>query len=726
MVMVVCVVTIVAILVTIALAMGLLNYQMKVTNRNSKNNFYDAERVLDEIRLGLQNDVSQVMSAAYYQTLEDYADKDLKEAEEHFEDVYTEQLRERLRSSADKRYYDMEYLLSFLDSRVKKNTKLETAEGKKAVLSVNSDGVTLKNLYLTYIDEKEYISRVATDIQIRIPDLNFSRFHSTSNVVQYALIAQKGINVEGTTKTLNLNGSVYAGSSTTAEGLVVKNGSTVNLLNGKDLVTSDTVTVKDGGTLNQEEKATIWTNDIVSENNSNLTLQGNTYVANDLTLFGSASVTLGGEYYGFGNPRAALQATSVQDLQLQSDIDDSPADYSSSIIVNGIGTSGKARLNLKDSETLMLAGNAYVGDSKVFMGESLTVKSNQIAYLVPESCMMGASNPMTAEMRTEMLNAVAGETERDQEVNFRNQILLRVQTDVSGDVEQVVQMLSKDGLYYYYMQFSSPKAANQYFTAHYQSPASDKIKNYLQYYVEDQEVKINTDAKLESNGNILVYDENGISAIGDSIGEGMTDLSQDSKTASQLANYQDIFHALNTNLSLDYASLTNMQRARDTVYGNLFNSATHWRRYNRTQVYYDWYEDGESNIAYVYDNAGVGITQKISTAKKQAKSSAGGTLKILIVSGNVIVDEDFDGLILCGGYATIKPSSAGQINLSSDPEMVSRVINDSIDLSKGVYALKEFMYDPDRYSGEFFTTGDRSDNYIRLEDLVVYTNWSKQ
>lgn len=725
MVMVVCVVTIVAILVTIALAMGLLNYQMKVTNRNSKNNFYDAERVLDEIRLGLQNDVSLVMSEAYYQTLEDYADKDLKEVEEHFGDVYTEQLRERLKSSADKRYYDMEYLLSFLDSRVKKNTKLETAEGKKAVLSVNSDGVTLKNLYLTYIDEKEYISRVATDIQIRIPDLNFSRFHSTSNVVQYALIAQQGINVEGTTKTLNLNGSVYAGSSTTAKGIVVKNGSTVNLLNGKALVTSDTVTVKAGGTLNQEEKATLWTNDIVSENNSNLTLQGNTYVANDLTLFGSASVTLGGEYYGFGNPKAALQAASVQDLKLQSDIDDSPADYSSSIIVNGIGTSGKARLNLKDSETLMLAGNAYVGDSKVFMGESLTVKSNQIAYLVPESCMMGASNPMTAEMRTEMLKGVAGETEQNQEVNFRNQLLLRVQTDVSGDVEQVVQMLSKDGLYYYYMQFSSPKAANQYFAAHYQSPASDKIKNYLQYYVEDQEVKINTDAKLESNGNILVYDENGISAIGDSIGEGMTDISQDSKTAGQLADYQDIFYALNTNLSMDYASLTNMQRARDTVYGNLFNSATHWRRYNRMEVYYDWYEDGESNIAYVYDNAG-GITQKVSMAKKKAKSSAGGTLKILIVSGNVIIDEDFDGLILCGGYATIKPSSAGQINLSSDPEMVSGVINESIDLSKGVYALKEFMYDPDRYSGEFFTTGDRSDNYIRLEDLVVYTNWSKQ
>ncbi len=722
MMMVMSVVTIVAILVTIALALGLLNYQMKLTNRNSKNNFYDAERVLDEIRLGLQNDVSDVMSDAYYQTLENYTDTDLEEAKEYFEDVYTEELRDKWKSPGDKRYYDMDYLLSFLDSEVKQNTKLETAEGKKAVLSVNSDGITLKNLYLTYVDEKEYISRIATDIQILVPDLNFSRFHSTSNVVQYALIAQKGVKMGAKTCTLDLDGSVYAGSSTTADGMVINNGNTVNLLGGRDLVTSDTVTVESGGTLNQEKGATIWTKDIVSEDNTELTLQGNTYVANDLTLFGSADVTLGGRYYGFGNPKTALQAASIQDLQLQTDIDDSPADYSSSIIVNGIGASGKAKLNLKDSETLMIAGNAYVGDSKVFLGESLTVKSNQIAYLVPESCMMGASNPMTTAMRKALLDSVNGDSEQEKEVNLKNQILLQVQTSVSGDVEQVVQMLSRDGLYYYYMQFSSAKAASQYFSTYYQSAASDKIKNYLQYYVEDQEVTIDTDAEYKANGNILVYDESGISVVGDSIGEGMTDLSEDSRTASELADYQDIFSALNTNLSMDYAGLTNMQRARDTVYGNLFNSATHWRRLGKTDAYYSWYEGDQECMAKVYNYTG---TLKLSTARMMT-ASKGGKLKILITSGNVEIDEDFSGLILCGGYAVINPSSGARINLSSDASVVSRGINESIEYWDGKYTLKEFMYDPDRYSGEYYAAKERSDNYIRLEDLVVYKNWSKQ
>lgn len=74
-VMVIAAIALVTVLVTVALTMGLWNYQMKATNRISKNNFYDAERVLDEIRLGLQSDVSDAMSQAYVETMADYTGK---------------------------------------------------------------------------------------------------------------------------------------------------------------------------------------------------------------------------------------------------------------------------------------------------------------------------------------------------------------------------------------------------------------------------------------------------------------------------------------------------------------------------------------------------------------------------------------------------------------------------------------------------------------------------
>lgn len=728
-VMVVSVVAIVAILVSIILAMGLYNYQMKVTNKNSKDNFYDAEQVLDEIRLGLQQDVSDAMLEAYYQTMDEYAETDVEEATDYFNDLYTETLRKSIATSQNKSYYDMDHLLGFLDEKVKKRTTLTTADGKKPYLNVNkTNGVTLKNLSLTYVNEEDYISSISTDIQLKIPDINFSKFNTGSNIVQYALVAQKGITINSGTGTVTFNGNVYAGSDGTNASVAIPNGKTVNVNSGKDFVVKDVLNVKPGGTLNVEEKATLWTKDIEAENASKLQLQGTTYVANDLTLVGGADVTISGEYYGFGNPKAALQAASVQDYQEQKKIEDTPADYSSAIIINALGTNSKAKLNLKNVNTLMLAGNAYIGKSKVMMGESLTVKSNQIAYLVPESCMMGASNPMTAEMRAAQLETVEGDTEQEKEVNLKNQILLRVQTGVSSDVEQIVQMLSDDGVYYYYMQFSSAKAADQYFANHYQSAASDKIKNYLQYYVEDQEVKINTDAKKESNGNILVYDENGISAIGDSITEGTQDLSENKKIVNQLASYQDIFHALNTNLSMDYASLTNMQKARDTVYKNLFNTVGYerlFKNYYSEQSLGEFvYDDGEEKYGARYRKNSV---TSVKSEKKYAQNS-GYTLKMIISQGNVTVDDDFDGLILAGGKITIKGNNR---TVNSNPALITKIIDyayliKKYDTRPDEYSLKEFMYDPDKYAGNFFKSDNRSDNYIHLEDLVVYTNWSKQ
>lgn len=726
-VMVVSVVAIVAILVSIILAMGLYNYQMKVTNKNSKDNFYDAEQVLDEIRLGLQQDVSDAMLEAYYQTMDEYAETDVEEATDYFNDLYTETLRKSIVASQNKSYYDMEHLLGFLDEKVKERTTLTTVDGKKPYLNVNkTNGVTLKNLSLTYVNEEDYISSISTDIQLKIPDINFSKFNMGSNIVQYALVAQKGITINSGIGNVTFNGNVYAGNSGTS--VVIPNGTTVNVKSGKDFVVKDVLDVKAGGTLNVEDKATLWTKDIEAENASKLQLQGTTYVANDLTLLGGADVTISGEYYGFGNPKAALQAASVQDYQEQTDIEDTPADYSSAIIINALGTNSKAKLNLKNVNTLMLAGNAYIGDSKVMMGESLTVKSNQIAYLVPESCMMGASNPMTAEMRAAQLETVEGDTEQEKELNFKNQILLRVQTGVSSDVEQIVQMLSADGVYYYYMQFSSAKAADQYFANHYQSAASDKIKNYLQYYVEDQEVKINTDAKKESNGNILVYDENGISAIGDSITEGTQDLSENKKIVNQLASYQDIFHALNTNLSMDYASLTNMQKARDTVYKNLFNTVGYerlFKNYYSEQSLGEFvYDDGEEKYGARYRKYSV---TSVKSEKKYAQNS-GYTLKMIISQGNVTVDDDFDGLILAGGKITIKGNNR---TVNSNPALITKIIDyayliKKYDTRPEEYSLKEFMYDPDKYAGNFLEADNRSDNYIHLEDLVVYTNWSKQ
>ena len=69
-VMVMAIVAIVGVLAFTLLTVSLITYRMKNTNMNSKKNFYDAEKVLDNISIGLQHDISDCMSAAYVKTMQ--------------------------------------------------------------------------------------------------------------------------------------------------------------------------------------------------------------------------------------------------------------------------------------------------------------------------------------------------------------------------------------------------------------------------------------------------------------------------------------------------------------------------------------------------------------------------------------------------------------------------------------------------------------------------------
>ena len=62
-------VSLVGILGMLILYIALSNFQMKITDLKGKDSFYTAERALEEIRTGLQEDVGDAMSKAYTQVL---------------------------------------------------------------------------------------------------------------------------------------------------------------------------------------------------------------------------------------------------------------------------------------------------------------------------------------------------------------------------------------------------------------------------------------------------------------------------------------------------------------------------------------------------------------------------------------------------------------------------------------------------------------------------------
>ena len=65
-------VSFVGILGLLVLYIALANLQMKLTDLKGKDSFYTAERALEEIRTGLQEDAGDALTKAYTQVMETY------------------------------------------------------------------------------------------------------------------------------------------------------------------------------------------------------------------------------------------------------------------------------------------------------------------------------------------------------------------------------------------------------------------------------------------------------------------------------------------------------------------------------------------------------------------------------------------------------------------------------------------------------------------------------
>ena len=115
-------VSFIGILGLLVLYMALSNFQMKITDLKGKDSFYTAERAIEEIRVGLQEDVGNSMSEAYIKVLETYnkdgSSKDVvldKQRQSEFVNEFIKKLAARLQNGTDQSEYSLEYLTAYLD-----------------------------------------------------------------------------------------------------------------------------------------------------------------------------------------------------------------------------------------------------------------------------------------------------------------------------------------------------------------------------------------------------------------------------------------------------------------------------------------------------------------------------------------------------------------------------------------------------------------------------------
>lgn len=730
----------IGILSTMILWMAYMNYLMKLTDKESTNNFYSAEQVVEEIKVGLQDKVSEAMQEAYKKTMENYT---LFDNSDQRQSYFESEMKDALTNTfmaADTNHYKFSLVTdcvddSIKDSAVRPYANVRSVSFKDAAdfskahndsnalmeTSLSDNSILLKNIDVVFTDDREFVSAIHTDMRLVIPKLHFEDMSMSANFAEYSLVAnEKLVDQGGSTAKVTFNGAVYGGNGGDGAGtasensIVMKSGSNWLFDTGSRLVCEKAISISNNATLevNYDE---LWAGNIsLDDKNGTLSLDTSAHVKDDLTIWkDNGDVTLKGSYYGFGI------GTGDTDKD------------SSAIIING----RKSSLDLSSLDNIWIGGRSYIGTKKdtenytstistiknvnIPMSESIAIRGNQVAYLVPPAALctlsgnsLVKSNPITA---AEYVKYVEGYKDNDDfvECNLSETILPGTETylsDYTQDPDKGWKKIVAKGhnganLVYYYMNMDA-EHANEFFEKYYGIEHNkDIIDSCLKIYSSD-DIKVSDDstAKIEMAGNWLSYDKSSKTVS-------LNKASVSSNQAIMNMNYENAFEALNKKLVIDKSSLTSDELSK-SVYENLIEETAMVKHIgaNGTKTFEYENEDGTKIKAVVSTNSGT-ITVPDD-----------GTIRMVLSAGSVKVTKNFKGIIIAKENIYITPG----ITIENAPDEVKKALNAEW-ANKGIFTYMMFK-DGSRYAQE--KEGSVSDNSasepLELNDLVIYENWSKQ
>lgn len=775
-------VSFVGILGLLVLYIALANFNMKVTDLKGKDSFYTAERALEEIRTGLQEDVGNAMSKAYTQVLETYNKENRsqdssmdRQRQSDFQDRFIKELMRTLRASqTTDDIYSLDYLRGYVDLEYDDSKEsliitnpTGTSPVMKAVKNVGKNtednGVLLKNLKVIYVDEKGHAAIICTDIRLLVPEVQFPTPSTLPDLMNMIVVADKGIICEGNESTpTSINGSIYAGNLPAAAttdpdtSIQVTSGASLNVESGDKVVCKGEISVGLNSTFTSGGSVNLWARGLNAASVKNVTLSGTTYFADDLTIAGkNNNVKISGNYYGYGSYESATSDDCVaKDQYIQSGL--SGAALSSAIVVNGKNTT----LDLSDTQKLMIAGRNYIASSKVkandrtntndvVTGESLTVKGTQLAYLVPAEILGASGNPMTYDDYLTHLNGAD-----EISVNWDTAVEAwggRTLREIGVDSTEPVQAVfyndnSATGYVYSYLNFTDAQKSADFMQMYYQNNPTIKtnMDKYLSFYFggEDSGITVkDADSYLRyiTNGNVLSY--SGADAQGSL--EEATGVNPGEKILQEEVGYQNSWYALNRKMITSY-DLLNKEVKEDSetmhdetdsdrsVYDNLVNEKKMVSYIKDTvkddtgkYVFTASDEDGGLQ-AIMYDNGETGVNKTLKISENDADK-----LRLVVCTGDVEIEAGvkFQGIIMAKGTITLKSGA----QLESAPLEAARVFQAQMSSYGDKDSIKpqDFFWEGDKYVlGNSASSGKKdtlngSDTYS-IADCVSYENWKKE
>lgn len=437
----------VSVLVTMVLAAATVNFRMRTVDRNVKDEFYYAEKGLNDIYTGVGISSSKVMGDVYNKVLSNqggtfgYNIENEAEAIKRFNKIFAESIKLEITKDKMRKYIvgnraylnldsDPEIYYRYIDSlgnyQDTPNLEPDFDYLKFQAIVVKNVSVVSKN------PQNEYVSVVTSDIVINSPMIDFVTVNKKE--LEFAVVANDGIFVDGDT---TITGNVYGGELTSAE-LSQDNYGGINVDNAK--LTMKSRHIISGGNINVRGKAgrikisntinvgndasakdidtqcDVWFENmnIFSESSEALDAKANFYALDDLTVYGNgAGVKLVGNYYGYNDGTLGLKGKDyiIDQRNTANVISVDKKDDSSSLIVN----SRNATVDMKGVDTFIMLGRAYINHASkqpetlpvalnmnsdeneisyksIMTGEGVASKAEQELYLVPGE-FLNISNP---------------------------------------------------------------------------------------------------------------------------------------------------------------------------------------------------------------------------------------------------------------------------------------------------------------------------------------------
>ncbi len=671
----------IVILGSILLYLSLVNIQMKNLDRSGKANFYDAESVMNEVRADVQGVVSDAINQAYTDVLNQYNDYDDDDAREtdfkkrFFEQLYTMPLDKEAKKGgtlfvADGSGYYPDQLAALIGD-VQDAKVILTGSGN-VFHAGDASYIKLVNVSVRYIDQKGFETAVSSDIRIEAPTLeSVSATVTQSSMPNFTIIAQGDL--AGASFSAGVTGSAYAGTVT-----VSGTGYQLAVSNSANFVCAGDVTAETGTVLSFSDDTALWAKGIILKNGSGFTMGGDAYIKNDLNLLGEgAAAVLGGRYFGYGNSST-------------------DPDGSSSIIVNGLRT----ELDMSAIDTLVLAGRSFVdygtqteNGSYVLMGQSVAVKSDQLAYLLPENCLSGVTNPYpyledydsdpgNSVLQSLVLldeEVVAGKTLADYGIAAEDILCMR---EIVGSEENGTRLI------YFCMQFPTAENANAYFADYFTEHAED-IQKYLNIYCAEG-YALDDDLSLGSAGGVYdtADDETGAFDLIGATGVPPTTLEAISDSFSNLC--------------------VTLSRADD---GGDSGAATPYA------YYVDDIQLKALGGSELYYHDGV-VKAVASSGDYTVGSGTPDTVHVVIAAGNVTVSREFTGLIIAGGNVILKA------DVTADRAAVADALQAlEYEVSENWYAYR--FLNPEHIAPVNSSMDQSGDYGWNMNALVTYENWAK-